>query len=451
MIRYKLIIFLLFLIAVCNTFHVAFLGTTSVHATDTPVGALFLKAAGEAPIITSRFPVCDYNDTSVDDFGTFTTTTFRAPGCLQLIPNGIEHGERGFRVESSEDVVMHVIQSSSTGVAGDGYLAIPDEHLGNKYYIITYCSTGGTCQFAVAGIRDNTTVDIIFPDNALTGVVCSYGIPLPTNAPNGTAIPFTINEYEVLHFESDQDLTGTYIHSDNDVAVFVGTRDVPNVYDKEANMIEQIPPVNKWGTEFVISPNYFNPIGDLIKIVTKNDNTKVHILGFSPFMIPNRGGSVVRRIDWEMHSRIVTSNPVLIVQIMNIDLYNSTNGSSAGLPVMVLVQHMEQWTDTDISFQCFPIGADLTLVSVIANSSVSTSIPAMPAPDGFYTPWTSVNGTEYDVMVFKPNDIETTLTGPARGAYGYCEGICAFLLDANWEWENEVRYKYMHMLCQTRI
>ncbi|XP_053381805.1 uncharacterized protein LOC123541181 [Mercenaria mercenaria] len=419
----------------CSTYHIAFLGRN--HTLTSHIGSLFYPALNKDPVITSGVETCASNLSSFNVTGTsFMEVLINAAGCTQLVPNGSQIKATGIKIESSEEFVLHVYQTDNLG-KNEGYLAIPDEHLGNEYYVITYCTLGGLCQFAVAGITNGTRVNVIFPNNVTVSSVCVGSIQLPDSAPSGSPVPFEINEFEVLHFESENDLTGTYISSDNYVSVFAGARDIPtSSASTTAYLVEQLPPVQKWGYSFVAAPNYFNNVGDIIKIVTQSDDTVVEISGFSPFKIPNKGGFTERRIDWQMHSHIETSNPVLIVQVMSIDIYNESSDVT-GTPSMVLVPHVEQWTASETPFYCSPTVGNQTLISVVTDTSDSFSVPILPSPTLYYSPWTVVDGTDFSVQMFEPVTAETTIYGPSRSNYGYCDGSSALLLNANWTWESE--------------
>lgn len=414
---------------------------------SSPTGSFFIKTTGNLPAIQNSVSgSCQYN---VSDWGLtsgFQSIMFDSPDCLNLIPNGTELATKGIRFESPDNFTLHVVQSDSAGQPGDGYLAIPDEHLGNEYYVITYCSTGGICQFAVAAIADNTSVEITFPDNTDIGLVCADGIPLPSNQSPVTTIPFTLNEFDILHFESEQDLSGTYIYASNEIAVFVGARGIPKGNGSTSEVIEQIPPVNKWGYEFVVVPNYLNDVGDIVKLVTKDVNTVISILGYSPFTVTNAGDSVERRIDWQSHTTIHSSKPVLLFQIMSVNLYNSN--STTGSAAMVLVQHREQWIETDNYFYCLVSSSNNgSLIAVVSEPETFSQVSVVPKPALYYSPWNAIDGSYYEAMIFKPAVNETLITGAFVSTYGYCEGKYAMLLEASWEWENEVLAVF-HVLFQ---
>ena len=265
--------------------------------------------------------------------------------CSGLIPSGIEVASKGLKVMSQSDFLLQVVQEDGSlpAVSREGYLAFEVKHLGNEYYVATYCQTGGWCQFSVLATED-TSLNIRFPSNVTADASCVTGSGGTGYVPTGTSVPCYLSALDVLHIESRQDLSGTYISSDNIIAVYAGARNVPASNDgKVSHFIEQLLPTKKWGTEFVVMPNDANDNGDLINIVTKSNNTTVEILGFSPFIIPYAGDSIIRRIDWGMYTYIWTDKPVEIAQFMFINLYNNTQFSQ--MPSMILVQAKNQWAE----------------------------------------------------------------------------------------------------------
>ncbi|KAL4217785.1 hypothetical protein ACF0H5_022523 [Mactra antiquata] len=394
-----------------------------------------LQTSGVDPDITSTISSCTNNVHKVET-GDVTLIGLGNIDCANLVPSGTELGAKGISVFSSDAFTLHVFQADDGGNRADGYLAIPDSQLGTEYFVATYCTLGGICQFIVTAIQDATLVTVVFPDNIDNEITCVSGMQEPTNVQSGTALPYIIHEYDTLHFESTQDLSGTYIKSSQPVGVIVGARDVPTADDQVTNTIEQIMPANKWGTEFVVAPNRLNHAGDIIKIVSKIDSTIVHILGFSPFMMQHAGDVVERRVDWELHSRIHASNPVMIMQIMSIDLYNGTNDVT-GSPSMVLVPHTDQKIGNGVYFHC---DSDNKILSALVEQSATISVTEPSDPNMYESFTENVPGTTLEVFTVIPNPIveHVILSNTDLVGYGYCDGVSSFLLASDWTVENEV-------------
>jgi hypothetical protein len=340
---------------------------------------------------------------------------------LDLLPKGVELSSKGIRLETNDSASVHILQADKNGNPSDGSLAFNDDQLGNEYYVITYCALGGVCQFAVVGTVGNTSVDIVFQGNINVSTVCVNNRSLPEHAPTGQKASFFIQEYEVLHFESEQDLSATYILSNKKVAVFVGTRDIPNT-NGVANLMEQVPPTKTWGTSFLVATNYLDNDGDIIKIVSLTDNTVVHILGSTPFVIPSRGEFIEHRVDWQMHVEVTASNPILVMQFMAIYLYNNTLERYS--PSVVLVPHIQQWANDNATIIC-GLG-NSSAIAVITETVNNNSILIEPNPL-VISPWMYVTGTLYSVLMVQPVQMKTTISGAKRGSYAFCSGRMSFI------------------------
>ena len=342
------------------------------------------------------------------------------------------------KIEATTEYPVHV-NVKHNGV-DEGFLAIPDAALGTEYYVATFCRFGGYCQFSVTPVEDGTSVMVRFLSAVNGAQVCISGVDVSSSSP--ADIPFLLDEFDVLHFESTSDLTGTYITSNKKIAVFAGARNVPSA-DSNAvsHVIEQLPPVNKWGKEFLVVPNNLNPAGDEFIIVTSAASTKVEISGFSPFVIPYAGQFVTRRIDWGMYSYIETSNPVLVVQMMSIDIYNDSS-SVQGNPSMLLAQSVDHFVhDYTFNIGENPSSDPSVFIAVVAETTVKSGITAAnPIPSGS---WTQIANTKmWAATSLLSSELQQIKHSSQRkfGLYGYLGRSRASLISMSWNEEAEVQF-----------
>ena len=416
-----------------QTYHVAFLGL------DTPAVASlqFLQVDGTTDSnATTRLNGCETLDFNKE---------LMNPCISNLFPQGSNVVDsRAVKIETSVEYPVHV--NVKHNVSDEGFLAIPDVALGTEYYVATFCRFGGYCQFSVTPVEDGTSVMVRFPV-AVSGVqFCINGVDV--SGSSSADIPFLLDEFDVLHFESTNDLTGTYITSKKRVALFAGARNVPSTFGGPVtHMIEQLPPVNKWGTEFFVVPNINNQAGDEFIILACEASTRVRISGYSPFVIPQAGQFITRRIDWGMYSKIDASYPVLVVQMMSIDIYNDST-SVEGSPSMVLAQSKGNFVH-DYTFRIgigeSPISDAAVFMAIIAEtslkeagfSSLDTSIRTVLSGD-----WSQIGNT--DMWVLTPSisgniqQIKHNKQQPF-GLYGYFGRSRASLVSMNWNVNAEVR------------
>ena len=290
--------------------------------------------------------------------------TLANESCAAYAPSGIGKFNSGmYLTVPFPHTSVHVIDDTF-GEYDRGYLAIPDDVLGVEYYVGTYCAFGGICQFAITPVIDNTRVDITFPREVIGSYDCN-GVSIQA----GETLSFTLNEYEVLHFESPSDLSGVHILANDTVALVAGARNISTrIPDNVGSIMEMLPPVSRWGQKFIVSPNPNNNAGDVIKIVTYADNTKIKITAFSPFVVPVGGTVVEQRVDWEMHSLVETSAPVMLLQITALDMYNVTN-AVVGTPSMLVVPSVNQYIKRNNLFH-LPCDQYTTIVGISFPNSI---------------------------------------------------------------------------------
>ncbi|XP_052762125.1 uncharacterized protein LOC128204760 [Mya arenaria] len=409
------------------TYHVAFLGTGMYKLQDTFARITFSVEGGmyTVPMLTTAVgscsPVDHYNEhADTNHIYSFTNSS----GCIELLPSGVGIFRSAVKVEldnAALGTTVHVVDDS-TYIDDRAYLAIPDEYLGTDYYVVTYCAFDGICQFAITPVENNTLVTVVFPKD-LVGVVNCDSL----NVSAGEPLVFLLDEFDVLHFESVSDFSGTHVQSDKNVGVVVGARNISTGFmDIYGSMMEQITPVNRWGKNFVVAPNPANDAGDFVKIVTKADNTKVQITGYSPFIVAQAGSAVEWRIDWGMNSLIEVSLPVMVIQIMSVNLYNDT-ADVMGTPSMLLVPSLSQWTYNTVVNPC-------NSTATVVSSSYYDVIPSASENETIDL----VEATNITIKSFPNTNAKTfvTILGSFT-TYAVCGETSAFPLDVDWMAESE--------------
>ena len=408
-----------------QTYHVAFLGL------DTPQAASLQFLQVDGTTATTRLNNCETLEFNIE-------LTFAAMPCISdLFPQGSNVVDsRAVKIETASEYPVHINVKHNGN--DEGFLAIPDDALGTEYYVATFCRFGGYCQFSVTPVEDGTSVMVRFPVAVSGAQVCINGVDV--SGSSSADIPFLLHEFDVLHFESTNDLTGTHITSNKRVALFAGARNVPSTFGAPVtHMIEQLPPVNKWGTEFLVVPNINNPAGDEFIILASEASTKVQISGYSPFVIPHAGQFITRRIDWGMYSKIHASYPVLVVQMMSIDIYNDST-SVQGSPSMVLAQSIGHFANA----YTFKIGENpdsdpSVFIAVVAETHVKDGIQtSLPISGGS---WSQIANTDLwaatSLLSSEEQVIKHTNQQPF-GLYGYFGRSRASLISMSWDDEAEV-------------
>lgn len=143
------------------------------------------------------------------------------------------------------------------------------------------------------------------------------------------------------------DLTGSVISSTKPVAVFGGNRAafIPSQFFAADHLVEQLPPTNTWGREFITLPLATNSDrGDRFRMLSQADGTQVSING-NVVATLNRG---------EFHEQVIvgasqisSNKPILVAQYAHSQNYYQAspggNPNFLGDPLMMIVPPYEQF------------------------------------------------------------------------------------------------------------
>lgn len=243
----------------------------------------------------------------------------------------------GMEIKASTPITVYGM-NSQTGTT-DGFLALPLEALGTEYYVMTWNAlTGGqgslSSEFAIVATEDNTTVTITPTEDA--GFFDEDGIFFQTRF---AGLPFDIplNRLDVYQLQTnfvDDDFTGTHIVSNRPIAVFSGNicANVPE-FDITAcdHLVEQLPPVRSWGTEYVAVSLQSRIGGDSFRIMASEDNTTVTIQGtVEPETITLQKGEFVPR-NLPNINRIDADKPIFVAQFANGASFDDPTGNTRAL------------------------------------------------------------------------------------------------------------------------
>lgn len=249
------------------------------------------------------------------------------PSSLMVTSNNtIEN--KGIRVITNDPVQIYGL--SQLQFTTDAYAGIPVKSLGTQHLVMSYGSLSGT-QFAVVATQDATSVTII-PKASVSG------------RPANTSFTITLNRlqtFQLLGTTSGIDLTGSSVTATKPIALFGGhsCANVPTGTTYCDHIIEQIPPVTAWGTQFITVPLATRTAGDIIRVLASENATDLEIVG--TVNTTNHtllaGGFVdVSRTDV---CRINATKPVLVAQYCK----GGTADGTASDPFMMIIPPSEQF------------------------------------------------------------------------------------------------------------
>lgn len=261
----------------------------------------------------------------------------------------------------------------------DGYLALPVNALGNSYIVVNYeCEGSGfevQSEFSIVGTQNATSVTIT-PSAAADSQTA--GIPYVIALNQG-------DTYELGTTIIGDDLTGTLIQSNQPIAVFGdnAVAQVPTAYPSGNQLLEELWPVNDWGTNFVTLPLATRTGGDTFRFLASVNGTTVNVNG-TVLPVLNQGQfaeQIIAAPGW-----ITANNPIYVTQYSNSHSYDCGLGLVCmdADPFMITVPPTSQYGNNYLtsvlppSFGFSPNYENL-LVPTSAVGAVSLDGAAIPA------------------------------------------------------------------------
>jgi hypothetical protein len=264
--------------------------------------------------------------------------------------------------------------------ASDGYLGLPVEALGTSYMVCSYknetfnSSSLISTEFAVAGTQDCTQLTIT---PQLTVGSHKAGVPYSVSLNQGDV-------YQLQDPTVPDDLTGTLISSDKPVAVFGAHACdfVPAGVQSCNHLVEELWPLQYWGTQFVTMPLATRTGGDTIRFISSANNTSVTVNGTA--LVPlAQGWSIDENESVPLY--ITSNNPIYVVQFSDGGTQDNSGTSYAPDPTMISVPPVNEF-DTS-----YTIGMPMTeftgnYENILTSSPGSVTIDGTQIPTAWYTP-----------------------------------------------------------------
>jgi RHS repeat-associated protein len=320
----------------------------------------------------------------IDDLATVPLLTFDTDLEATLNPG---NAAQVFRIQANAGETIHIDNLGSTGLPLNWEVTGPTtQYRGGSNDGLDFSATilnAGTHYFTLSGRQNNGPITVRFratrtpgPAVPLSGFNTPVALDVGINetktysfsAPVGRIVylnvqksefkipdhTVTLNQGETYlvrdlngNFGGPHDLTGSIITSTKPVAVLGGNRAafVPSQFFAADHLVEQLPPTNTWGKEFVTMPLATDSTrGDRFRFLAQADNTEVKVNG-SVVATLNRGQFFEQVIVGP--SYIVSTKPILVAQYAHSQNYYRTNpGGNAnflGDPLMMIVPPYEQF------------------------------------------------------------------------------------------------------------
>jgi hypothetical protein len=228
--------------------------------------------------------------------------------------------QQSIHVTADNDVAVYGLYTANA--SSDAVTAFPAHTLGTEYLVLSYAEgefSTSKSQLHVIATEDNTTVQLTPRDSA--------GLKGSSQIEPGQTITRILSKgdaYSLIDF--DRDSTGTEIIADKPVAVFAKVKDgfVPIDSWPADRMIEQMPPVNLWGTSYATAPLRTRN-SDFYRILAAIDDTMISLNGV-PTKQLDRGEHY--EIETGQAMIIEANHPILVAQYSASDSHDGDQVSS---------------------------------------------------------------------------------------------------------------------------
>ena len=428
-------------------FWLMFTGAAFQNPNSTPPQQLYLfissDVATSGTVTVGQSSNLSFNQPFTVTPGQITTValspTFQMISSDDVDANGNALEAKGIHVTGQNPIAVYGLNFYPA--ASDGYLGLPTPTLGTSYVIASYKNTIGSnggntlgTEFGVTATQDNTTVTIV---------------PTASSGAREAAFPYTIqlNQGQTYQLRNNQnhtelstsafskgpavDFTGTLVTSDKPVAVFGGhdCADVPDGSLYCNSLIEQLPPTNLWGQNFVTMPLASEYNGDVFRFVSQTDGTHVQV-NHQQVAILAKGQFFEQLITGP--AEISADNPILTVQYAQ----SSIAGNNPDVdPTMIVVPPFEQFGGSytiNTPTANFPVNFVNVIAPTAAAQSSSVILDGSPIPATAFQPigTSPFSGAQIQATV-GPHTLNAGLPFGvwvygfnAQDAYGYTGGVC---------------------------
>ena len=269
---------------------------------------------------------------------------------------------KGIHIKAEGNRRIVVFGQNEEVASNDAYLALPiiSRPVGSSYEYISASVFGdqGQVQEAKDSVvliigTENDTQIIVEPAPQLTA-----GIP-HSLAPNGRFLnnPAFTNTLFIQRFQTfylqvrGQDISGTRIIANKPISFFSGHEcaNIPLMSEPCDILIEQVPPVDTWGTEVVTIP-LITRSADTIKVFASRPSTTVRVtrtdinngtVTSDPSFTLNRNG--FRELVISDYTLIQSNNPIGVLQFSRSFRTDNVINSN---PFMMWVPSCEQYCDS---------------------------------------------------------------------------------------------------------
>jgi len=339
--------------------------------------------------------------------------------------------KKAIHLVSTKPINVYALNWSNA--SSDVALIFPTESLGKEYYAMCYTPTyslagngpnlnAKNSEFLIVASVDNTNISII--PSVMTDGKQTAGIPFLIKLSQGDL--YQVQSANLPNLTGQGDLTGSYITSDQPIAVFSGSysTSVPYGVCCYDHLYEQIPPVQTWGRKFIAVPLKTREI-DYYRVLASEDNTIVRFGNTT--LSPLRKGEY-HEFTLSEPTLIDSDKPILFAQYSASNQVDRPPGVNQndwdGDPFMVIVSPVNQ-TREKVAFVAYKstLITNKYFINVVVKNdaadfiNLSTGAVVTPIP---FTPLSDTGYSYAQVQISQGSHIiESTEAGKGFIAYVY--------------------------------
>lgn len=313
-----------------NDFAGIYFKTVFVNSTSSPNTTMNLRIMNPAD---TEANVKVYRNNNVVE----TLVNVSSQGSIS-ISNPQEVGD--YVIISSTSVYLIQEVKQLPGDIVDASYFIPRENLGKEYYVIGFCRYDSTCRITIVGYYMDTNITVNLKVNPQLPVYNNDGEEVSEGS-----FSLLLKSNQTITFESEGDLSGTYIKGNRIFSVFYSTlvNRISTFRSQNGLSVQgatrQMFPVQTLGYRYIL-PRSMSQYGGLIKIIATTEETEVDILSLDPFVLKKPGDLVIKSIT-NIHGVVIDARYPILVAV--VDLHIVDNVVCPAFPSVMLVPSVEQW------------------------------------------------------------------------------------------------------------
>ena len=222
----------------------------------------------------------------------------------------------GILIDADGDISVYGVNTETH--SSDSFLALPVAMLGNNYYAISWSPAARASQFLVIATANDTDISILFSQNTKTVQLVG------STYTGGDTLKISLGEFAGLQIQdADGDLSGTRITSDKPVAVFSGNwKSDVNKDGTQDHLVEMLLPTELWQAQYIFIPTPDRVLGDFVRFIASEDNTRISIDGVSQQQVLQNAGDVSAPVTMPNNTAIINANhPIQATKFIQTKIY----------------------------------------------------------------------------------------------------------------------------------